>query len=124
MSGDLILEISEGVELESLYLDRVWKQIEPIEQAFSKEWRLKFELPGPKQLRFKSQDKQTPVSFINVQSDACKQLSLMTVMSRCLGKMSRWPEVLENVAALGYNAIHLTPIQTYGESFSHYSIKD
>lgn len=46
----------------------------------------------------------------------------MTVMSRCLGKMTRWPDVLRNVRELGYNAVHFTPIQQYGESFSHYSI--
>jgi hypothetical protein len=39
-----------------------------------------------------------------------KELALMTVMSRCLGKMSRWPQVLKNVRELGYNAVHFTPI--------------
>ena len=48
----------------------------------------------------------------------------MTVMSRCLGNLQRWPQVLENVAELGYNAVHLTPVQQYGESYSHYSIAD
>lgn len=48
----------------------------------------------------------------------------MTVMSRQLGPISRWPKVLENQAELGYNAIHFTPFQVYGESFSHYSIAD
>ena len=38
-----------------------------------------------------------------------KELSLMTVMSRCLGKMKRWPEVAMNIRDLGYNAIHFTP---------------
>jgi len=40
----------------------------------------------------------------------CKELALMTVMSRCLGKMTRWPDVLRNVRELGYNAVHFTPI--------------
>jgi glycogen debranching enzyme len=43
-------------------------------------------------------------------------------MSRCLGKIDRWPEVLKNQRELGYNAIHFAPIQTYGASESHYSI--
>lgn len=54
----------------------------------------------------------------------CKQLSLMTVMSRQLGKLKRWPQVLQNAVELGYNAIHFTPFQVYGESFSHYSLAD
>ena len=53
-----------------------------------------------------------------------KELSLLTVMSRCLGKMSRWPAVLRNVRELGYNAVHFAPFQQYGESYSHYSIAD
>ena len=54
----------------------------------------------------------------------CKQLSIQTVMSRQLGKLNRWSDVLENASELGYNAIHFTPFQVYGESFSHYSLAD
>ena len=54
----------------------------------------------------------------------CKELSLITVMSRCLGKLSRWPVVFKNVTELGYNAVHFTPLQRYGMSYSHYSIED
>jgi glycogen debranching enzyme len=53
-----------------------------------------------------------------------KELSVLTVMSRCLGKMSRWPAILKNVRECSYNAVHFAPFQKYGESFSHYSIAD
>ena len=65
-----------------------------------------------------------PVMALNGKRVRCKELSLMTVMSRCLGKMDRWPGVLQNALELGYNAIHFTPISKYGHSFSHYSIAD
>lgn len=65
-----------------------------------------------------------PQLTINGEKIECKQLSLLTVMSRQLGKIQRWPQVLQNAAELGYNAIHFTPFQVYGESFSHYSIAD
>jgi len=48
----------------------------------------------------------------------------MTVLSRQLGLMSRWNDMLAPVASQGYNAIHFTPIQRYGLSNSHYSIAD
>lgn len=38
--------------------------------------------------------------------------------------MHRWNEVLQPIADLGYNAVHFTPIQVYGESRSHYSLAD
>ena len=54
----------------------------------------------------------------------CKELSICTVLSRSLGPLERWPSVLESLASQGYNAIHFTPIQHYGQSFSHYSLAD
>ena len=54
----------------------------------------------------------------------CKELSICTVVSRCLGQIQRWPQVLDNLKEQEYNAVHFTPIQEYGESFSHYSIAD
>jgi glycogen debranching enzyme len=36
--------------------------------------------------------------------------------------LDRWLEVLQGSASLGYNAIHLTPVQELGESQSSYSI--
>lgn len=49
---------------------------------------------------------------------------MLSVVSRCLGKMNRWQEVFDNIAEDGYNAIHFTPIQQYGGSGSHYSISN
>ena len=54
----------------------------------------------------------------------CKELSICTVLSRSLGALERWPSVLASLASQGYNAIHFTPIQHYGQSFSHYSLAD
>jgi hypothetical protein len=65
-----------------------------------------------------------PIMRANTRTIRGKELSLLTVMSRCLGKMSRWPAVLRNVRELGYNAVHFAPFQKYGESYSHYSIAD
>ena len=48
----------------------------------------------------------------------------MTVVSRCLGPVERWPSILTNIKDQGYNAVHFTPIQHYGQSFSHYSLAD
>lgn len=38
-----------------------------------------------------------------------KELSVLTVMSRCLGKLTRWPAVLKNIRECGYNAVHFAP---------------
>ena len=46
------------------------------------------------------------------------------MLSRSLGKMDRWGEFCGIQKKLGYNAVHLTPIQEYGESMSHYSLAD
>jgi glycogen debranching enzyme len=51
-------------------------------------------------------------------------LRIQTVLSRSLGNLDRWEDFISTQKELGYNAIHFTPIQTYGESGSHYSIAD
>lgn len=63
-----------------------------------------------------------PALNLNGKIVRAKELSIITVMSRCLGKIDRWVEVLRNQRQLGYNAVHFTPFQVYGESFSHYSL--
>jgi len=65
-----------------------------------------------------------PVMFTPAKQIRCKEISLITVMSRCLGKMERWPDLLKNIKELGYNAVHFTPFQQYGASYSHYSLAD
>lgn len=65
----------------------------------------------------------TPEAYINVEpvlrlqgADGnerqmqCKELSICSVLSRCLGPLTRWQDVLRPVSQLGYNAIHFTPI--------------
>lgn len=47
------------------------------------------------------------------------------MLSRQLGPIaSRWEDAYNQASQLGYNAIHFTPIQKYGQSNSHYSIAD
>lgn len=41
-----------------------------------------------------------------------------------MGKFSRWLPFLKTQRELGYNMIHMTPMQKYGASFSHYSLGD
>ena len=53
-----------------------------------------------------------------------ESLSVQTVLSRCLGKLKDWPQVIEAQSKLGYNAIHFLPIQAYGMSGNMYSIRD
>ncbi len=53
-----------------------------------------------------------------------ESMVIQTVICRCLGKLSRWSEVLGAQARLGYNAIHFVPMQKYGISGSMYCIKD
>ncbi|CDW81227.1 glycogen debranching enzyme [Stylonychia lemnae] len=53
-----------------------------------------------------------------------RQLSVLTVLSRCMGKLDQWEGFLQTQRQLGYNTIHLTPIQQYGVSQSLYSIAD
>lgn len=65
-----------------------------------------------------------PILQINGKSVKCKQLSMITVLSRCMGPLERWEEVLANISQLGYNAVHYTPIQVYGSSYSHYSLAE
>jgi hypothetical protein len=41
-----------------------------------------------------------------------------------MGKLDRWAEFLKTQRELGYNMIHMLPIQRYGVSFSHYSLEN
>jgi len=51
-------------------------------------------------------------------------MRIISVVSRCLGPLSRWQSVLKSISDQGFNAIHFTPIQHYGLSRSHYSLAD
>jgi hypothetical protein len=53
-----------------------------------------------------------------------KELSIMSVHSRLFGTVDRWNTMFKNISTLNYNAVHFMPIQSYGLSYSHYSLKD
>jgi len=64
--------------------------------------------------------KYSEPSYINVQPNLkvgklnnevinLNSIRMITVVSRCLGKVDRWPKVFTNIHELGYNAIHFTP---------------
>lgn len=49
-------------------------------------------------------------------------LSVKTLLTRCMGALARWDHLLSAVAAQGYNAVHLSPVQTLGASGSAYCV--
>lgn len=51
-------------------------------------------------------------------------LCIQTVITKCLGPFSRWENHFSTAARLGYNMIHMTPIQELGASRSAYSLYD
>jgi len=53
-----------------------------------------------------------------------ESMILLSVLTRCLGKLDRWIDVLAPQAKIGYNAIHFMPMQEYAESGSMYSLKN
>ncbi|XP_062284498.1 glycogen debranching enzyme-like isoform X2 [Scomber scombrus] len=51
-------------------------------------------------------------------------ITIETYLSKCLGHLNDWPDRLRVSKESGYNLIHLTPLQTLGESRSCYSLAD
>ena len=125
-----------GSELDTKYLEMIEPWGDPTNYGL--EYRIQFFESGSFFVQIAYEDGVTGVQrytnpqFINVEpvmklknrDVRCKELNLMTMMSRCLGKMDRWAEVIQNQKEIGYNAIHFTPFAGYGESFSHYSLAD
>ena len=82
-----------------------------------------FEYPGSffVQIEYEGEDGArlcSVPSYINVEpvlkaggeAMRCKELSIMTVISRCLGKVDNWKKVLAPLSSQNYNAVHLAPI--------------
>lgn len=51
-------------------------------------------------------------------------ITIQTYLSKCLGHLDDWPDRLRVAKEAGYNMVHLTPLQTLGESRSCYSLAD
>ncbi|XP_059200245.1 glycogen debranching enzyme [Centropristis striata] len=51
-------------------------------------------------------------------------ITIQTYLSKCLGHLDDWPDRLRVAKESGYNMLHLTPLQTLGESRSCYSLAD
>ena len=49
---------------------------------------------------------------------------MLTVISKCLGTVAKWPDHFDGITELGYNALHFTPLQVRGTSQNPYSIAD
>lgn len=125
--------VYEGSKLENRYVE----EIPPEEDTVNLEWMVEFPVAGSYFIQFSySIDGSRPFTspfYINVEpvllvrdeEIRVKELSIITVISRCLGPIeTSWEGMYDNMSQLGYNAIHFTPIQKYGMSNSHYSIAD
>ncbi|TFY77346.1 hypothetical protein EWM64_g6668 [Hericium alpestre] len=51
-------------------------------------------------------------------------VSVLSIISKWMGPMSKWPAFFEEASHRGYNTLHWTPLQERGISDSPYSIKD
>ncbi|KAH8738676.1 Gdb1p [Cryptosporidium ryanae] len=49
-------------------------------------------------------------------------ICMQTLLSQCLGNIKNWKRRLEITSKLNYNMVHFTPLQTFGQSGSCYSI--
>ncbi len=49
---------------------------------------------------------------------------IQTILTKSMGKLEEWADHASIASSLGYNMLHMTPIQELGESNSAYSIYD
>lgn len=109
LSGYRVIDYKES-PVESKYLERIMPY--DAEYSISLEFRVRFSYPGSFfiQIEYFDEDIQdvnyTQPTFINVEPVIvlredylkCKQLSIITVLSRCLGQIPRWESVLSNIS--------------------------
>ena len=53
-----------------------------------------------------------------------RDVVMQTVLTKCLGPLSRWSSQLSTLDQHGFNAVHFTPLATLGRSNSAYSLAD
>ena len=64
-----------------------------------------------------------PKIYLNSKQSPISSLRIQSLVSRCLGPLKNWEEILAAEVEKGYNGFHFLPIQQYG-GLSHYSISD
>jgi len=70
---------------------------------------------------------EVPLQFVQVLPSgpsAPAAMVMQTFLSKCLGPLSRWEQLLFAAVDTGYNAVHLSPLCSLGASGSAYSIQD
>lgn len=91
---------------------------------------LKLELPGTFEFRCYHVDSLERLeweAYVLVEPDfkiPIRSIKCQTVISKCLGPISRWRSTLGVSKEANYNLLHFTPIQQLGESNSSYSLSD
>eukprot|EP01112_Ceratiomyxa_fruticulosa_P005846 TRINITY_DN16680_c0_g1_i1.p1 TRINITY_DN16680_c0_g1~~TRINITY_DN16680_c0_g1_i1.p1 ORF type:complete len:435 (-),score=71.17 TRINITY_DN16680_c0_g1_i1:156-1460(-) len=65
-----------------------------------------------------------PIITINGKEIPLDSIIVQTALTKCLGPLNEWPDVLRVVSESKYNMVHFTPVQELGESNSCYSLFD
>jgi len=65
-----------------------------------------------------------PILKVNNRVLPPQAISLQTHLTKCLGPLTNWEKHFKLSSSLGYNAIHLSPVQELGGSNSAYSIRN
>ncbi|KAF7458527.1 Gdb1p glycogen debranching enzyme [Cryptosporidium felis] len=63
-----------------------------------------------------------PKLYINNNFIPSSGICMQTILSQCLGNIQNWKRRLEITSKLNYNMVHFTPLQTFGQSGSCYSL--